>query len=160
MFRSNHQRKVDDCYVLESNRADALPSKLSALTYYINSKPAKLSKVATYLKSKVYKDLYKRSLEYNLITLNILETIALNCSDYFSSFAGSYLYILNAFNSDTISKNAHVEARLHQLFITCCRLIKVVLPSIHDSGFYEIFTETLKKFLEDKKVERLDPNNE
>lgn len=56
-----HERKVLECYPRGTGEEGVSGGKLSALTYYINAKPAKLLKVSAFLERKVSKDLTRES---------------------------------------------------------------------------------------------------
>ncbi len=63
-FGPKHQRKVNECYPVNTGESGAAGGKISALTYYINAKPAKLLKVSAYLERKVQRDLARESAQY------------------------------------------------------------------------------------------------
>ena len=112
---SKHQKKVNECYPQRVGEVGAIPGKISALTYYINAKPAKLLKVSAFLERKVPRDLVRENMEYNNATLEIIEGIMSNCSEYFSTFAPTVLRLILLFAGSPLIKEDKINARLNKL---------------------------------------------
>ncbi len=105
MFEQKHEKKVNECYPPKgTGEAGPAAGKVSALTYYINAKPAKLLKVSSYLEKKAPRDLLKQSVNYNAVTLEIVKGIMLSCSEYFSNFAPTVLRLLVLFGNSPYSR--------------------------------------------------------
>lgn len=93
-FVPKHQRKVNEVYPSKVGEEGPMPGKLSALAYYLNSRPPKVPKVMLYLSKKVEKDLQRERFGFCKISLDILDNLLSHCPTLFEFYNVSLVEIL------------------------------------------------------------------